>query len=192
VGLPSIGEGTAIEEMVRARITALTAQEGGISQTVWQKRITTAGVYTPKPYSASVTIQAQGELAGKALAGQTVEYILDGGTVQQAVLNAQGNLNLSDLADGPHTLRIADGEDVLVNNYSGAGVSASYPVTAAISRLTIEAAGPETKPDTADTAAAQTSPDTGLTEDGAAAQTAAALACLLAALVVFQRRRVSK
>jgi len=171
--LPAIAEGGALEDMVRARITSLTASDGAINYPTWQQRITTAGSYTPKAYTAavSVTLKADGDTSSSTSAGLTVEYKLDGGVTQSAALDASGRLVLTALADGPHTLRIGDGADVLVNNYSGAGTTDTYPVAVTITRATIEAVSPTVTP-TATVAPTVTAAPTATANAAATTQTA--------------------
>lgn len=143
VGLPSVGEGGSLEEVFRDHLTRLTAAGGGsFLAPASQGRIQTAGAYEPKPYAASIKVSGPDEMG--SLAGKTVEYQVDGGAVQTGVLDENGALSFDLLPDGPHSIRIGDADDVLVNNYSG-----DIAVTAAVKeKLTInETPQPQPEPE---------------------------------------------
>lgn len=143
VGRPSVGEGGSLEEVFRDHLTRLTAAGGGsFLAPASQGRIQTAGAYESKPYAASIKVSGPDEMG--SLAGKTVEYQVDGGAVQTGVLDENGALSFDLLPDGPHSIRIGDADDVLVNNYSG-----DIAVTAAVKeKLTInETPQPQPQPE---------------------------------------------
>ncbi len=123
--LPMVAESADFESIVQAKITSLTQENGPIQMETWGHRIIPAGSYTPADYTVTIPVS----LAAGEGTVTLVEYTLDGGTVQQATLNADGALTLT-LTHGPHTLRVGDAADVLVNNYTGQGTL--VPVTVAL------------------------------------------------------------
>lgn len=134
-GLPSIGEGGVLEEAVRSYYTELTAKssDGGFNLPLSTGRIQTVGAYQPKAYAASVQVHK----GDSPLANAKVQYRVDGGLLREGATDAKGLLKLQDLPDGPHSVRVGDSADVLVNNYSGAGMEGGRAVTAALNQAQI-------------------------------------------------------
>ncbi|WP_195268358.1 5'-nucleotidase C-terminal domain-containing protein [Eubacterium sp. 1001713B170207_170306_E7] len=190
VGLTSVGEGGSLEEVFRNHLTRLTEAGGGsfLAPTA-QGRIRTVGAYEPKPYAASITVTGPGTLG--SLAGKAVEYQIDGGAVQAGALDENGVLSFDLLPDGPHSIRIGDADDVLVNNYSG-----DTAVTAAVrERLTIsETPQPKPEPEPVKPEAQEEpetlNPHTGTADRaGQAGGTALGLALVTAAMAAGVRKQ---
>ena len=116
--LPEIGCAGILEEVFRAYLAKIAKAEGPVDRKPSISRIRTAGAYHPKPYDACVYITKN----SKPAPGKRVEYCVDGGAYLQGVLQKDSTLRLAGLPDGPHTIDIEDGGEVLVNNYSGAGL----------------------------------------------------------------------
>ena len=129
--LPSIGEGVtqdaALEEYLRS-LTDNGAKPLPYSCSLLKGRIKTMGAYTPASYTASVTVL---DTSGAIQAGKPVSYTADN-IARNGTTDAQGKLSIANLADGPHSIKIADAADVLVNNYSGAGVTTAVSVRATL------------------------------------------------------------
>ena len=125
-GQPSVGEGGSLDAVVREYITDLCeASPEGLSMPVSDGRIQTVGSYEPKNYSPSIVIK---DSAGNTAAGAAITYAVDGGEEIEAVADEQGVVVLENLTDGPHTVSVNGADDVLVNNYSGAGIAVDVPV----------------------------------------------------------------
>ncbi|WP_411676227.1 choice-of-anchor I family protein [Caproicibacter sp.] len=120
-GLPSVGEGGALDTVLEDYLTS----KGSVSVPITSGRITCSGGYIPKPYDAKVTVKK----GAAPVADTAVDYQVDGGTVLHATTGADGTAILPALPDGPHAVKIGDADDVLVNNYSGAGVTAAVTAT---------------------------------------------------------------
>lgn len=118
MNLPELGDGGILETVFRDWLSKITAEKGAVDRPPSISRIQTAGAYQPKPYDACVRITHGNQPAsGKRIAG-----CIDGETHFQAILGKDGILHLRGMADGPHTISIDGGDEVLVNNYSGAGL----------------------------------------------------------------------
>lgn len=117
--LPELGDAGILETVFRDWLTKITEEKGAVERPPSISRIQTAGVYQPKRYDACVHItQGNRPAPGKHIAG-----CIDGETHFQAILEKDSILHLRGLADGPHTISIDGGDEVLVNNYSGAGLA---------------------------------------------------------------------
>lgn len=116
-GLPSAGEGSGLDTVLEDYIQNLG---GTVSPPIFSKRITCAGGYVPKPYTASVRVEQNGV---PVTANTAVSYSVDGSGFQDATAGEGGIVSLPNLPDGPHAVQVGDADAVLVNNYSGAGVT---------------------------------------------------------------------
>ena len=117
--LPELGDAGILETVFRDWLTKIPEDKGAVERPPSISRIQTAGVYQPKRYDACVHItQGNRPAPGKHIAG-----CIDGETHFQAILEKDSILHLRGLADGPHTISIDGGDEVLVNNYSGAGLA---------------------------------------------------------------------
>lgn len=126
IGLTSVGEGGVLDEVLEAYIKAHSPLN--IPNTYGRSK--PVGVYEPKDYTAYVTVRKS---ATEVWAEQEVNFKIDGVT-KIATTDATGVLSLI-LTDGPHILSFNNADDVLANNYSGAGLlktgAGSLTVTAA-------------------------------------------------------------
>lgn len=76
--------------------------------------------YTPADYQAKILILS-GD--GAPAAGQTVNYIVDGGAAQIAVADEEGYITIA-VADGGHNVRLEGGSvEAYVDNYLGIGLT---------------------------------------------------------------------
>lgn len=127
--LPSIGEDVTQDTALENYLKTLT-NNGTISlpysYSQIKGRIKTTGTYSPANYTAAVTVC---DLTGIVQPGKSITFKVDNVT-RTGTTNAEGKLNITGLPDGPHNIKIADAADVLVNNYSGAGISTAVTVKA--------------------------------------------------------------
>ena len=127
VGLKSVGEGQVLDQVFQQYINQLT--ENGtksIEQPITTGRIKTVGTYQPTNYSAKVILK---DAEGNPIEGLSVEYSVDGGKSQVVLSKADGSIEIKDLTDGPHGITINGETEVLVNNYSGAGITTDVSVS---------------------------------------------------------------
>ncbi len=117
MNLPELGDAGVLEEVFRAYLTKMTKEKGIVERWPSISRIRTVGVYEPKPYDASVHVTQNNRPAP----GRQVVCCIDGTVSFQTVLGKDSTLRLTGLVDGPHTIGV-EGSEVLVNNYSGAGL----------------------------------------------------------------------
>ncbi len=125
-GLTSVGEGGVLDEVLADYIK--TTLGGTVNYPITKGRIkfvNSSNGYQSKTYTATITLKKnQTDL----WANTGVIYKIDG-VKYSGTTNSSGVLTLSNLPDGPHTLTFNNTKDVLVNNYSGAGLTTAVTVT---------------------------------------------------------------
>jgi 5'-nucleotidase/UDP-sugar diphosphatase len=122
--LKDLGQTAYLEPVFYDYLKNLIA--GGASRDAFSSprpRIRTLGRDPSSTYTACLTVTR-----GEAPVPGPHTLSIDGGIPQEIRADAQGRLRLADLADGPHTISLAGARDVLVNNYSGAGIPGDVPV----------------------------------------------------------------
>lgn len=127
VGLKSVGEGQVLDQIFQQYITQLS--ENGtkpIEQPIITGRIKTVGAYQPTNYDAKIVLK---DVQGNAIAGLSVEYSVDGKQSQVVLSQADGSIEIKGLTDGPHGITINGEPEVLVNNYSGAGIKTEVSIS---------------------------------------------------------------
>ncbi|WP_312641037.1 bifunctional UDP-sugar hydrolase/5'-nucleotidase [Hydrogenoanaerobacterium sp.] len=129
-GLTHVGEGGVLDEIFEKYLTELTAKSGGaFYYPITAGRMKTVGAYQPKPYTASILVTDETQVPLKDV---NIRYRIDNGSYRIGTTNANGMLVLSNLPVGPHGVLIEGADEVLVNNYSGAGMSKEVKAIGAI------------------------------------------------------------
>jgi 2',3'-cyclic-nucleotide 2'-phosphodiesterase (5'-nucleotidase family) len=124
-GLQSVGEGGVLDEVFANYIEKITVAGGGeFSYPNTMGRILTVGAYTPTTYTAYVNLKKD---ANTVWDSADVTYKVDG-IAKTGATDESGKLTIEGLSDGPHAITFANANDVLVNNYSGAGLEGGTEV----------------------------------------------------------------
>lgn len=133
IGQLSDGEVALTEDTVFKNYVTSLSESGEFYQPVYQGRTTAVGAYSGTDYDAYVTVANS---AGEPMANTKVEYQIDNGDIMEGMTDENGILTLEELPNGPHGIRVGDATDVLVNNYSGAGLQGNSPVVSEIQNTT--------------------------------------------------------
>lgn len=118
MNLPELGDAGTLETVFRDWLSKITKEKGAVDRPPAICRIRTAGVYQPKPYDACIHITPNNQAAP----GESIAGCIDREACFQTTLKKDSTLRLTGLSDGPHTISIEGEDEVLVNNYSGAGL----------------------------------------------------------------------
>ena len=127
--LKTLGEGGGLDEILKDYIGSLT-QNGKqpLKVPLTEGRITVQSAYDKVGYTANIYLKNQ---KGALLSDMAVDCYVDGNK-QRVVSDKEGLLRLG-VSDGPHTVSLsAEGEEIYINNYSGAGIieiQGDYPVS---------------------------------------------------------------
>ncbi|CRK81699.1 bifunctional metallophosphatase/5'-nucleotidase [Neobacillus massiliamazoniensis] len=117
--LKNIGEGNALDVIFEQYLTKLTIEgNGSFFYPSSQGRTKAITTYQYKPYSATVTVSDNQGL----LVNQDVTYSIDNGKPQTAKTNEKGELVLSDIPSGPHSVFVSANNlvaDVFINDLYG-------------------------------------------------------------------------
>lgn len=121
--IPLIAEGSGLTEAVIDYINTLTNNgEKPLAVPTTSGRITAGGDYSPKNYTAHITLLNADGLKD----GDTVKFYIDGAEYPDAGVVNGGVLDIT-IPDGPHAVKLyPDQHEVYVNNYSGNGVLDVY------------------------------------------------------------------
>ena len=123
-GLPSVGEGGVLDEVFAGYLTKITPAGGAFNYPNTMGRVKTVGAYVPSNYTAYVTLKND---AGEEWVSKVIMYKVDG-SASRGSTGPDGILAIADLPDGPHIITFANAPDILVNNYSGAGLAGGTEV----------------------------------------------------------------
>ena len=116
--LPMVGEIGGELETVENYFLKITEGKELPAQTV-QGRITIAGGYAPKDYTAYISIV---DADGTAAANMPVTYYVDQKDAKEAVTDEKGMLSIV-VSDGAHCVSLWEKQKpVYINNYTGAGI----------------------------------------------------------------------
>jgi 5'-nucleotidase/UDP-sugar diphosphatase len=114
--LKNIGEGDALDVLFEKYIAKLTHDGKGVFQVPSTSgRIAAISSYKYKHYAATVTVKN----GDAPVANKSVSYSIDGEHAKKALTNANGELTISNLTSGPHSVMVGAGYlagDVYVNN----------------------------------------------------------------------------
>ena len=121
-----LGEAGGLAETLRNYIIKLTEDGEPLSYPISEGRITTAGEYSPKDYTAHVYIK---DASDNLMINADITYYVDG-EEKQGRTDENGILHPV-VSDGPHAVSLDKKTEVYVNNYSGGGIvemDGDYPI----------------------------------------------------------------
>lgn len=121
-----LGEAGGLAETLRNYIIKLTENGEPLSYPISEGRITTAGEYSPKDYTAHVYIK---DASDNLMINADITYYVDG-EEKQGRTDENGILHPV-VSDGPHAVSLDKKTEVYVNNYSGGGIvemDGDYPI----------------------------------------------------------------